>query len=162
MSRNVTVSSMDLGWERIQRELSDLNGAHVDVGIFAEAGAYPDGTSVAQVGAWNEFGTSDHPERPFMRQTYNVHGPRFETEGTVLISSAIAGSMTMDNALKAIGAIQASQVKVTITDWTSPPNSPATIAIKGQNDPLVHSRLMRDSVQFKKMFGGQLSGVLNP
>ena len=39
----------------------------VEVGFYSTA-KYPDGTPVTNVAAWNEFGTSSIPERPFFRQ----------------------------------------------------------------------------------------------
>lgn len=44
----------------------------VDVGFFSKD-QYPDGTYVATVAFWNEFGTKSSPPRPFMRTAIEDH-----------------------------------------------------------------------------------------
>lgn len=150
MARNVTIRDIDMGWDEIRYNLAHLHGHGTDVGIFPEAGAYPDGTPVVNVAAWNEFGTDTNPERPFMRTTMEENHGKFARHAERLLRELLRRRMTVDAVLTTLGAIQATAVKKTINDWTTPPNSPRTIAIKGRNDPLVDTRLMRDSVKFKK------------
>ena len=52
--------------ERFLREAGKGGVSSVAVGFFADA-KYQDGTPVAAVAAWNEFGTKNIPERPFFR-----------------------------------------------------------------------------------------------
>jgi len=151
MARNVTIKSLDLGYQDAITALHGIDGSGVEVGIFSEAGSYPDGgPPVAEVAMFNEYGADAHPARPFMGKTYADGADTFANTSAKVILAVISGRLTMDEALQVIGAEQATAVKETINDWTSPPNSPATVAIKGKNDPLVDSRLMRDSIQFKK------------
>ena len=53
--------------ERFLREAGRGGVSSVAVGFFSDA-KYQDGTPVAAVAAWNEFGTKNIPERPFFRQ----------------------------------------------------------------------------------------------
>ena len=50
------------GFDNLARRLKTLAATKVKVGFFEED-SYDDGTPVAQVAAWNEYGTSFHPER---------------------------------------------------------------------------------------------------
>ena len=69
MASRVTVK--DLGWRSIKAGALGLNGRGVKVGILANAGA-KDGTQIADYAAFNEFGTSSIPARPFLRQTWDT------------------------------------------------------------------------------------------
>ena len=54
------------------RELKKMTDMEIQVGFQGDQ-KYEDGTSIAQVAAVNEFGASDIPERPFMRQSFENH-----------------------------------------------------------------------------------------
>ena len=54
--------------KRYFQELKKLVEMEVVVG-YQEGQAYDDGTSLAEVAAYNEFGSSDTPARPFMKQS---------------------------------------------------------------------------------------------
>ena len=150
MSRNVTVQSMDLGYQDAITALLGIDGSGVEVGIFSEAGVYQNGRPVAQVATDNEYGTEHIPARPFMGKTYADNQDRFADTAGKVMGAAISGRLTVDSALQVIGVEQATAVKSSINDWTDPPNAPSTIKKKKKNDPLVDSRVMRDSVTFKK------------
>lgn len=49
------------------RELKKLQDLEVQVGFQGDQ-KYEDGTSIAEVAVYNEFGSSDTPERPFRRR----------------------------------------------------------------------------------------------
>ena len=57
--------------KRYFQELKKLAEMEVVVG-FQEGQAYEDGTSMAEVAAYNEFGSSDTPARPFMKQSLPI------------------------------------------------------------------------------------------
>ena len=52
--------------DSIRKGLSAHGVTRVTVGFYKSA-KYPDGTQVATVAAWNEFGAKGIPERPFFR-----------------------------------------------------------------------------------------------
>ena len=51
-----------------------MGGGEVAVG-FMEGATYPDGTPVAAVAFWNEFGKEGQPPRPFFRQMIAAESP---------------------------------------------------------------------------------------
>ena len=101
----------------------------VEVGFFSTA-KYPDGTPVAAVAAWNEFGTEVNgkphvPERPFFRNAIaaskdDILAAMKETidPKTMALDTKTAGRM----GLAMVGAIKRS-----ITVLRKPPNAPITI-----------------------------------
>ena len=65
----VTVKVQQRGGKKLRRLLREAGKGGVSgvkVGFFSTA-KYQDGTPVAAVAAWNEFGTKTIPERPFFR-----------------------------------------------------------------------------------------------
>jgi hypothetical protein len=119
----------------------------VDVGFFSTA-KYPDGTPVASVAAWNEFGTLDIPERPAIRAANKINERvilRILKDGVdskiMTVSKQLAGK---------VGVSQQNAVKKSMRDLRRPPNTPETIAAKGgRSNPLVNTGTLIKSVTFK-------------
>lgn len=116
-----------------------MSGA-VEVG-FLEGATYPDGTPVAAVAEWNEYGTSG-PPRPFFR---NMIEKEKETWGPKL-----AGALQFTNgdgkkALAIVGDnIQGALIQ-SINDFTDPPLAASTIKAKGFDKPLIDTAHMVNS-----------------
>ena len=143
--------------QRLLREAGKGGVSGVKVGFFSTA-RYEDGTPVAAVAAWNEFGTGPHtiaakpgkvlaftgsggetvfvrqvnhpgiPERPFFRQAI----ARMEDGIANIIKAGIDPQrMVVDEQLAdRVGLYAAGQVQESIVALNDPPNSPATIAQK--------------------------------
>ncbi len=127
---------------------------NIEVGFF-ESARYQDGTQVAYVAAINEFGADDAgrngavkiPERPFFRiATRKVSGKLIDImtrtidPENMIVDSSIAGKL---------GVTFQNEVQLSITNLTTPPNSPVTIAKKKKSNPLINSGDMRKSVTYK-------------
>lgn len=140
-------------WESLKRNMLIGNNLQNSTGFFPES-VYPSdkgGQQVAQIARDNNEGTVKNPTRPFLTVGF---GSKFiSTEYKALFQEAVAnialGKSTTPQEYTKLSPIFAKDLKQTIIDWSTPPNSPATIASKGFNDPLVNSGLMRDSVQSK-------------
>lgn len=117
---------------------------HVKVGILDNS-KYPDGTSVATVAFMNEYGTSRIPPRPFFRQTISEQ----KTNWTKLAKDAIRMGYSIEHTLGLVGAQMQSDLQYSIMTWTTPPNAPYTIALKGYDAPLRHTLLLHDSIKFE-------------
>ena len=110
------------------------------VGFF-ESARYPDGTPVAAVMAWQEFGTrradgSQHiPERPAFRQALK----RGEDDVRQLVRESIDPEtmVVSDTLALELGEMVKGHVQRQIVELKKPPNAPATIAAKGSTNPLV-------------------------
>ena len=159
MANGVTIQDMDHGWQGLLDMFADAKHAEIEVGIFAESGKHPKSRKllIAEVAHIQEYGAPERniPERRFLRDTYDRLGARFADQAGRVMQRVIDRQLSLSQGLQTIGAIQASAVKETINDWTTPPNAPRTIAKKGKDDPLVDSRVMRNSVKFKKYLKGR-------
>ncbi len=99
---------------------------HLEIGFFEDA-QYPDGTYVAQVAYWDEYGTEHSLARPFMRVTISKH----QNEWSDLLASALEKSGgNLDKALGILGRIIADQVREQIKETNGPPNSAVTNLLK--------------------------------
>ena len=134
-----------------QRALNAVGVRDIEVGFFATA-KYEDGTPVAAVAAWNEFGTQRGdevhvPERPFFRQAIDqAEGKVFDhlvdhVDGETLVVTERLGD---DLAEIVVGEIQQR-----IADLREPPNAPSTKAAKGSSNPLIDDGTLRTSVTYR-------------
>ena len=96
-----------------------------------------DGKSIPMYAAYNEFGTSRIPARPFMRTTANEH----QNEWCETLAGALKGEILKDNAKKAMGLVgeqMKAHIQQTIQKGIFAPNSPKTVANKrrkGKREP---------------------------
>jgi HK97 gp10 family phage protein len=121
----------------------------ITVGVHDDTGSYPDGESVAQVAAWNEYGTEDIPERPFLRSTMAKRRKKYTIIMGTIAAAAVEGKASIKAGMARLGELVRSDVRNAIVNWSEPGNSPATIRKKGRDDPLVDTRRMLTSVEYK-------------
>ena len=146
------------GWEKLKKNLIKGNGMCVDVGAFQGTNYGPenDNLPVAQVMAWNEeghtnggiFNGTETPPRPFMR--YYISQLEKEKKMGKAVSKrlqlVLAERMSWEAFYKSLGAEAVSDLKKVIEQWFYPPNSAATIDMKGFNNPLQETDTMLNSV----------------
>ena len=143
--------------QRLLREAGKGGVSGVAVGFFSDA-KYQDGTPVAAVAAWNEFGTKNIPERPFFRQA--IAGME-DGIANIIKARIDPRRMVVDEQLAdRVGLYAAAQVQESITSLREPPNAPSTIARKrkklggkkgvgGGENPLIDTGFMHDSVTWQ-------------
>lgn len=128
------------------RELQKMTEMEVRVGFQGDE-KYEDGTSIAEVAAHNELGSSDTPERPFMRQSFENH----ESELQAACDAAnrlVSSGGSADQALQQIGVVAKGLVQEEIDNGDFAPNAESTIRKKGSEQPLIDTGTMRQSVNF--------------
>lgn len=133
--------------ERFFMELQRLVEREVRVGFQGDEGAYEDGTSVVEVAAYNEFGTSDTPARPFMKQAFEKSETKLRNQGKVA-GSALANGESAEVVLNKLGVLGKGIVQDEISSGDFAPNAPSTIAKKGSSTPLIDTGHMRQSVNY--------------
>lgn len=125
------------------KKYSEMN-ASVRVGVLENA-TYPNGTPVAMVAFWNEYGTKTSPVRAFFRTTVSD-----QKKNWVL---SVQNLMKMhDDPKKVMGLIgehMRGQIVQSINTRTDPPNAPYTARMKGFQKPLVWSGQMMRSISYE-------------
>lgn len=128
------------------RELKKLADLEIQVGFQGDQ-TYGDGTSLAEVAAYNEFGSSDTPERPFMRQSFENHESELQAACDLAIKTLASGG-SAEAALDKLGVVAKGLVQQEIVDGGFAPNAESTIKKKGSEQPLIDTGYMRQSVNY--------------
>lgn len=138
------------GLKALMKRMED---PHHSVLVGVPAGAQEeDGTSIADVAMYNEFGAPEAnvPERPVLRQGAR----RAMKEGTSLnaagLRAVIEGKKTLEQVVNLLGVAAVGAVK---REFVSPspafaPNAPATKERKGSSRPLVDTGQYRQSITY--------------
>lgn len=141
------------GGDKLAKILAEIGGkakGSVDVGFMSGA-TYPDGTPVAQVAFWNEFGTSRAPSRPFFRAMIAKESAGWPE---LLGKAAVHYGYDAHQALSVIGEKINDDLKSSIVGWQGPQNAPSTIAKKGFNKPLIDTGDMLRSTTYNVRMAG--------
>lgn len=144
----ISVSGGDKMDDYLKSLLNKLDCGDLQVG-FMEGATYADGTPVAQVAFWNEFGHGGNfpsPPRPFFRNMVSKESP---TWGKKLAGLLKATGDDGERSLSALGEDIKGALEQSIIDTNAPPNAPSTIAAKGFNKPLIDTSHMKNSVTYK-------------
>jgi hypothetical protein len=137
------------GGEALERRLAEISkdvriASTLRVG-FLEGATYPDGTSVALVAAVNEFGapSRNQPPRPFFRNMIAAKSGEWpEAIANLLVANNYNARKTLEIAGEAIKG----QLKDSILNGQYAPLTPATIARKGFDTPLIDTSTMINSI----------------
>jgi len=147
-------------------ELKKLTELGVEVGFTADkrgydqsnasvdAEDYDNGPSVAQVAAWQEFGTTTKdggqaiPARPFMRQSVDNNQDAIQKMAKHQLDAVVSGKADAEKALRAIGALQVGLIKHEIRNGGFAANAESTVRQKGSSTPLIDEGRMVQSVHY--------------
>ena len=141
------------GGDKLQaklKELADKIGSNsVSVG-FLEDATYPTGQSVAEVAAYNEFGTTKSPARPFFG---NMVEANKDSWGDALGKLCVALDYDIPKVMGQMGEGIKGQLQQSIIDFNDPPDSDGTIERKqsahGADATLVDTGHMLNSVDYE-------------
>ena len=151
------VKITDKGFKRITKELKELKNTRTLVGLPGDLGNHGDeNISIAEIGAQNEFGHSNVPSRPWMRQT--ADRARTKRKFTSLMKSQyskmLTGMTTPRRINRFLGEWYISELKQTIKNGNFVPNSEFTTLNKGSTTPLIDTGLMRNSITSRIEYKG--------
>lgn len=121
------------GGDKLEKALADIarrigKGGAVNVG-FLENAKYPDGTSVAQVAAFDNFGTSTAPARPFFSNMVEEKSPDW---GPALAKCLEATSNDVPAALALMGEGIKGQLQDAIRNFDGIPLSDVTLLLRSR------------------------------
>lgn len=117
---------------------------HVKVGVLDNS-KYPDGTSVASVAFWNEYGTKTTPSRPFIRTAVKDN----KAVWSKMTIQGIRAGYDMEKVFGLVGTQMQQDLQMNIMTWTTPPNAPYTVKMKGFQAPLRNTMLLHDSIKYE-------------
>jgi hypothetical protein len=108
----------------------------------------PEGLSVAQVAAWNEFGVPVHnqPPRPFFRLMIVAQAPKW---GKLTAALLKANNHDVDVVLDIMGQEIQGRIKESINALMTPELAASTIAKKGFDKPLIHHAIMVNAANYE-------------
>jgi len=118
--------------------------ASVRVGVLENA-TYPDGTPVAMVAFWNEYGTRTSPVRAFFRTTVSEQKKNW----VLSVQNLMKMLNNPQQVMGLIGEHMKGNIAQSIATWSDPPNAPYTIAKKGFDKPLVEHGIMLRSISWE-------------
>ncbi len=130
---------------------------------FLEGATYPDGQSVAEVAAFNEFGRTvtvknDHGTKSELGGTYyqlprpffrNMIADKSESWPSAISNLLSSTGYDTVRTLQMAGEGISKQLRESIQKLVSPPLAPSTIEAKGFSKPLVDTGHMFNSVSYE-------------
>lgn len=137
----------DLGWKHIKAEMIKAHNLEVAVGVL-EGPKNGEGASIAEYGAYNEYGTKDIPSRPFMATSFDESRAQIDADFNRAAKSMAKGEKGANQTLLEIGLKHANRIKNTITKRNFLPRlSDGTVkAKKGSTKTLVDSGALVNSI----------------
>lgn len=148
------VIDTDLGWKRIVRKTRFLDGKQIKAGVLASAGT-ENGIPIAQVGAWNEYGTQatarrpwNVPARPFLSRTTDEK-KGWQSNVTQCVDNIIGGAEVIAE-LNTVGETMKTDIKNIFGQVSKFKRlKPSTVKKKGHNLPLLDSGGLYDSIDYE-------------
>ena len=148
MSKNVR--DTDKGLNDIMDEMKRMGQFSVKAGII-DGTVRKDGTSMAQIGAWNEYGVPKWkiPSRPWLRGWVASNTSKINETILKLTKLVSAGQLDAKTALGRLGQFAQDGIKSYIRNGQFAPNKESTIKRKKSSKPLIHTGQMRNSVRWQ-------------
>jgi hypothetical protein len=169
----MTVEVRDLGIGKLKADTETLQRQRVTVGYQGPTGQskHPHANaSVAQVAAWQEFGTPGSDDRQYDMPRGHIPSRPFVRTGLAKYSNEIAdaiknafrrllsGDASVDEAQAGVGERMVEAVQQSILDarsWAKP-LAGATIKSKGHDDPLIESGALYDATSYAVRDGDKI------
>lgn len=130
------------------RNLIGQQAPDLVVGFLADA-TYPDGTQVAAVAAYNEYGTKNTPPRPFMQATVKFKRKKWMTFLASKMKKGRLDGDTKVKVMKQMGVLIKSDLQGSIRSLKFAPLKPSTIKAKGFNKTLIDTATMIRSIDWE-------------
>ena len=142
-------------FSKLEALIADLKEKHfVDIGVL-ESGSTPNGKSIAEYGAYNEFGSitrPDHPpKRSFIRMPLSEHSDKVvsyvEKHAKEHLEASDVLGIFEDIGIAGESVIQEAFDTRGFGTW--PENKPSTIARKGSDTPLIDDGTLRHAISHR-------------
>jgi len=168
----VITKDIDFGYKKINKNIKKIRKKpYVKVGFIEgkkgnKLHKNSNGLNVAEVAALNEFGSMTNiysteygtvigiPSRPFMRSTFDENFNKWHKAYNDFALYFLLGDVSLNKQLLMIGEMLKKDIKHKIMNHNFASNSPITIKAKGSSHPLIDTKQMLNSVQYKSYPGG--------
>ncbi len=149
---SVSVQDDDSLWREITNDLKTLNRSHTKVG-FLDGDTRDDDPQLtnAQVAFFNEYGTQNAPERPFIRPAMAENTQEIMQMQGEGYSDVIRQRSTVKTELARLGTFAQREIQKKIRDVKTPPNAESTKKRKGSSNPLIDTGEMRQAVTHEEV-----------
>ena len=129
VTRNVGIT----GGDKLDKVLADfakkLGSGKIELKVgFFDTETYPNGTHVAQVAFWNEYGKTGTPPRPFFRRMIRKNVANW---GGQMAKIMKATDYDAEQSLNFMGDLMQGQLRQSIAELTEPKLSPVTVMLRG-------------------------------
>lgn len=153
-----SITSDKSRWLKMKGALVIANSKELQIGFFKED-SYDSNNGnlpVALVAAWQDLGApfvgEKHiPARPFMSVGLKtlLASPVYTRKYMESYLNILDNNSTAVDEYGRIALTVVPELRDIVDKWSDPPNAPATIKKKGENNPLIDTGKMRDSVKAK-------------
>lgn len=142
---------------RVDELMDVLEGLYehkIEIGIFGDMkGGETHSTDITVLGIaiTHEFGLAVQgiPERSFIRAGFDAYVNDISEEANKLLNQVVYLQLHPQVFFETLGHIIVGFIQGYLTDLDTPPNAPATIALKGSSNPLIDTGQLRDSIEFR-------------
>ncbi len=148
----MSISIVDRGYRKLIRRLKEP-ARFVTVGIHNDDGAqeHSDGLTIAEVGAFHEFGLGNNPRRSFIADWADENRAKHTRFiGVVLKDYLVGKHATIDQASELVGIQFQGEIQRRIAqtpaDW--PELKQETIDRKGSSKPLIDTGALRGAITY--------------
>ncbi len=86
----------------INKALKRIDDLDIEFGVFGDAGNYPDGTLIADVAKYVEFGTKFQNAQPFIRFVLRENRNKYQKLYQKLFRKVLLGQISKDSAIRQI------------------------------------------------------------
>jgi hypothetical protein len=104
---------------------------------------------VPNVANWNSVGTATIPARHFFGKTLKDNLLDYKKAVGAIVRLVLRGDVGVDKARRNLGIRGVRDAKKAVDAFSKPPNRPSTIAKKGFDNPLIHTKKMRDAIGWR-------------
>jgi hypothetical protein len=141
-----TLSGGDALTKKLEEIARSMRGGAVSVG-FMDGATYPDGTPVAAVAFWDEYGNGrGSPPRPFFRNMIADESPTWARKMSGL---AKAYDYDASKVFALMGEDIKGALQQSINSFTTPQLAQSTIDAKGFAKPLIDTGQMVNSISYE-------------
>ena len=155
---------IDRGWKRIQKEMKEIHGSYVKIGVISGGGekrykkhkdvsGKKEGSNVdiARLAAIHEYGLPSKriPSRPFIKQSFDKNKRKIKSKTESLLKNIYQGSKTTKGALDTLGLFHQGNTRKIFTEGSFRANKPSTVKEKGSSRPLIDTGRLRQSIDYE-------------